>query len=186
MPEPGLSRPHAPTHRLSEAGVYIVTAATYQKAHHFRGRRGLDVLHRGLLKLAATYGWRLEAWAVFSNHYHFVAHSPAEPGTLRALVSELHCRTAGWVNRLDDQAGRKVWHNYWESRSRCPKAYWARLNYVHQNAVHHGLVPVEDQYPWCSAGWLERTVSPASVRSLYRFKTDRVRVVDDFESVPEW
>ena len=28
--------PHAPMHRLSEAGTYFVTAGTYLKAHHFR------------------------------------------------------------------------------------------------------------------------------------------------------
>ena len=66
--------PHAPPHRLSEHGTYIVTSSTYEKAHHFRGAERLDCLERELLSLAKVYGWQLEAWAVFSNHYHFVAH----------------------------------------------------------------------------------------------------------------
>jgi putative transposase len=48
------------------------------------------------------------------------------------------------------------------------------------------LVPVACQYPWCSAAWFERTASPAIVNSIYRFKTDRVLVLDDFESALEW
>ena len=72
--------PHAPEHRLGEAGTYFVTAATYLKAHHFRRRGRVEVLHRGLLTVARDFGWRLEAWAVFSNHYHFVAHSPGGGG----------------------------------------------------------------------------------------------------------
>ena len=28
--------------------------------------------------VAHEFGWQLEAWAVFSNHYHFVGHSPEE------------------------------------------------------------------------------------------------------------
>jgi hypothetical protein len=68
--------PHAPLHQLSTRGTYIVTAGTYQKAHHFRERKRLNVLHRGLLSVAQVFDWRLEAWAVFSNHYHFVGHSP--------------------------------------------------------------------------------------------------------------
>ena len=104
--------PHAPEHRLGEAGTYFVTAATYQKQHHFCGRRRLEVLHRGLLTVARDFGWRLEAWAVFSNHYHFVAHSPAGAETsesLCAMLSRLHEDMAKWVDQLDAAPGRKVW-----------------------------------------------------------------------------
>ena len=63
------------------------------------------------------------------------------------------------------------------------KSYLARLNYVHQNPVKHGLVPVATQYRWCSASWFERTAAPAQVRTVYRFKTDKVRVLDDFDPI---
>lgn len=183
---PGIPWPHAPTHRLSESGVYMVTAATYLKAHHFRGADRLSVLHRGLLALCAQYGWRLEAWAVFSNHYHFVAHSPADPTTLRTMLAHLHCQTANWINGKDGQPGRMVWHNYWETRLTFERSYRARLNYVHQNPVRHLLVPVANLYPWCSARWFERSASPPAVRSIYRFKADQVRVTDDFEPAADW
>lgn len=51
MPDPVISWPHAPIHQLSETGTYLVTAGTYLKAHYFRTRDRLDVLHRGLLAL---------------------------------------------------------------------------------------------------------------------------------------
>jgi hypothetical protein len=60
---------HAPTHELSTAGTYFVTAATYLKKHHFRTRASLDWLQHELLSAACEFGWRLERWAVFSNHY---------------------------------------------------------------------------------------------------------------------
>jgi putative transposase len=60
------------------------------------------------------------------------------------------------------------------------------LNYVHQNAVKHGLVPVASLYPWCSASWFERTASPAMVKSIYRFKTDRISATDEFEVDADW
>jgi len=63
------------------------------------------------------------------------------------------------------------------------KSYLARLNYVHHNAVKHGLVRLANQYPWCSAAWFEREASPAMVASIYRFKIDKLSVRDDF--VPE-
>ena len=73
--------PHAPLHQLSEAGTYSVTAGTYLKEHYFKDRQRVRVLHRGLLTVAQDSGWQLEAWAVFSNHYHFVGHSPGDGAT---------------------------------------------------------------------------------------------------------
>ncbi len=82
---------------------------------------------------------------------------------------------------MDGSLGRTVWHNYWDSKITFEKSYWARLNYVHQNAVKHGLVAVANRYRWCSAAWLERIAPPAHVQTVYSFKTDRVKVTDDFE-----
>jgi putative transposase len=65
----------------------MVTASTHRKAHHFRGAERLRVLHRGLLSVARDFGWRLEAWAVFSNHCHFIAHSPADAASLADMLS---------------------------------------------------------------------------------------------------
>ena len=73
-----------------------------------------------------------------------------------------------------------MWHNFWETRLTHEASYLARLNYVHQNAVKHGLVAVANQYPWCSASWFERTASPAQVRTIYGFKIVRIKVLDDF------
>jgi putative transposase len=107
--------PHAPVHLLSVRGTYFVTGSTYLRAHHFRGKDRLGVLHRGLLTVARDFGWRLEAWAVFSNHYHFVAHSPVDApdaSNLSQMLGVLHVKTAEWVNRLDQVPGRQVWFNY--------------------------------------------------------------------------
>ncbi len=189
MPEPKTSWPHAPAHHLSGRGTYFLTASTYQKEHHFRGAKRLGVLHRGLLTVAEKFGWRLEAWAVFSNHYHFIGHSPdkaEDASSLSDMLSVLHVKTAVWVNKLDDAPGRQVWFNFRETKLTHQRSYLARLNYVHQNPVKHKLVPVANLYPWCSAGWFERTASAAMVKSIYRFKTDRISLTDDFEVAGDW
>ncbi len=189
MPEPKTPWPHAPPHILSEAGTYFVTAGTYLRQHHFRGPERLAVLHRGLLSVTFEFGWQLEAWAVFSNHYHFVGHSPSsveQAESLRIMLGKLHGKLSAWVNRLDSTAGRKVWHNFRETRLTFDQSFRARLNYVHQNAVHHGLVPVANQYPWCSAAWFERTATPAQVKTIYGFKTDQLEVYDTYSPTPDW
>jgi putative transposase len=174
--------PHAPTHRLSENGTYFVTAGAYQKQHFFREHVRLDVVQRGLLTVATEYGWHLEAWCVFSNHYHFIAHSPGDGAeSLKPMLRKLHSKLAVWVNKLDNTPGRRVWHNYWDTQLTYERSYLARLHYTHANAVHHGLVLVANQYPWCSASWFERTASQAQVKTVYGMKIDSVRVADDFD-----
>jgi putative transposase len=154
-----------------------------------QGQGALAVLHRGVLKVAAEFGWRLEAWAVFSNHYHFVAESPEledDAKSLSRMLGLLHEQTAKWVNRLDKMPGRPVWFNFRETTLTYEKSYLARLNYTHQNAVKHGLVPFANQYPWCSARWFERTAQPAQIETIYRLKVDRLSVPDNFEVSPDW
>ena len=172
--------PHAPVHRLQDAGVFMVTAGALQKQHFFRDPAMLDLLESRLLALAKQYAWQLEAWAVFSNHYHFIAQSPAEAGSLQKFLRHLHADTARELNRQDHAPSRQVWHNFWDTRLTYERSYLARLNYVHQNPVHHGLVPVANQYRWCSATWLERTCPPAIVKTIYNFKSDRLNVPDDY------
>jgi putative transposase len=189
MSQDGTPWPHAPAHQLSTRGTYFVTASTLHHEHHFRGKERLAVLHRGLLKVADEFGWRLEAWSIFSNHYHFVGHSPEMENhaqSLSRMLGLLHEKTAKWVNRLDQAAKRQVWFNFRETKLTYPKSYLARLNYTHQNAVRHRLVPVANQYPWCSARWFERTARPAQVNTIYRVKIDRLMVPDAFEVSPDW
>jgi putative transposase len=187
--KPSIAWPRAPLHRLEANGIYFVTAGTFNKEHCFRGKARLQVLQRGLLTVARDFGWQLEAWAVFSNHYHFVGRSPAtEPDarTLRTMLGFLHEKTAKWLNRIDQLPGRKVWHNYWETRLTFEKSYLARLRYTHENAVKHHLVPQASLYPWCSAAWFERTASSAQVKTIYSLKIDRVEIADDYDTVQDW
>jgi putative transposase len=171
--------PHAPIHRLNSDGVFMVTGATLHKQHFFTANDHLDLLEDSLLTLSKQYLWQLEAWSVFSNHYHFVARGNGEAESLRTFLNHLHSQTARELNQLTSSAGRQVWFNFWETQLTYERSYLARLNYVHQNPVKHGLVPVANQYRWCSARWFEKTASPATVKTIYSFKTDRLKI-DDF------
>jgi putative transposase len=176
--------PHSPVHRLSEAGCYMVTSGTYQKAPLFRAAARLNLLCESLLRLAAETGWQLQAWSVFPNHYHFVAISPPDAATLGKLMGRLHAGTAKRINDQDGQRGRKVWFQFWDTRITSERAYLARLNYVHRNAVKHGLVREAALYPWCSAGWFQMKAAPAFYKTVMAFPSDRVSVADDFDVSP--
>jgi putative transposase len=176
--------PHAPLHQLSEQGAYIVTAGTYRKAHHFGAPDRLQLLHDQLLSLARRHGWHRQAWAVFSNHYHFIASSPDDPSSLRRFLQHLHSETARAVNRMDHAGDRRVWFTYWDTHLTYERSYLARLQYVHENAVHHGVVRDPAAYEWCSARWFEATANTAFFKVVSSFKTDRLNIRDDFVVEP--
>jgi putative transposase len=157
-----------------------VTCGTYLKRPWFRGAERLRLLCDALLRLTAEYTWNLQAWAVFANHYHFVALSPDEGQTLRDLTKRLHSETALAVNQWDATPGRRVWFQYWETRLTYQRSYFARLSYVHRNAVHHGLAKEPSLYPWCSAGWFQRRAAASFYKTIMRFGIERLNVPDDF------
>ena len=134
----------SPPHRLAAAGVYFVTSRTLDRTLYFREPERLTFVRDHLFALAAKYHWRLEAWAVLANHYHLVAHSPtseATAATLRTMLTNFHADVTRHFNRLDGTPGRKIWHNYRETHLTFQRSYLARLNYTHNNPVHHRLVP---------------------------------------------
>jgi putative transposase len=165
----------------------MVTCGTYLKQPWFRGRERLRSLCDTLLRLAAEYGWNLQAWAVFANHYHFVALSAPDAENLSHFIKKLHSDTALAANEWDAARGRRVWYQYWETQLTYQRSYFARLSYVHRNAVHHKLVSEPSLYPWCSAGWFQRRASTSFYKTIMKFGIERLKVPDDFtvECSPE-
>ncbi len=153
--------PHAPLHRLGSPGAYFITAGTYRKKHIFSTDDRLDRLQDLLFDVASSYEFELQAWAIFSNHYHFIATADSDASSLKTMIAELHSLSARDANRDDRISGRRVWFQYWDKHLTFERSYLARLNYVHQNPVHHRLVARATNYRWCSASWFESRVSRA-------------------------
>ncbi len=158
----------------------MVTAGTLNKVHHLNTPERLDFALMSLFDCASEFGWLLQAWAVLSNHYHFVAESPEDPETLPKMLGKLHAAIARELNAQDHTPGRKVIYQYWDRHITYERSYFARLNYVHQNPVRHKLVMKASEYPWCSAAWFERTASPAFFKTVSGFKFDRIKEMDEF------
>jgi putative transposase len=170
---------HAPAHYVKDAGTYIVTGATLHKQLVFDTPERLDLLATNLFACIEEFGWTLHAWAIFANHYHFVAHSAAN-GDVAPLINKLHSITSRDLNRMDGAPGRKTLHQFWETRLTYEKSYFPRLGYVMHNPVKHGLVQDPVQYPWCSAGWFRAKASVGLQNTVDSFKFDSIKIKDDF------
>ena len=171
---------HRPAHVFIPNAAYLVTAGTVHKQHYFRGAERLRLLQEELFAAATAYGWDLQAWAILANHYHFIAYAPAAATSLRPMLQRLHSATARAVNRLDHTPGRQVWFQFWDTCLSYAASYYARLNYVHNNAVHHGLVAMAEQYEFCSAAWFAAQADLTFYRKVRSYKYDKVKIEDDF------
>ncbi|TAN38031.1 MAG: hypothetical protein EPN23_03520 [Verrucomicrobia bacterium] len=176
---------HRPAHLFLPNQLYRVTAGTHHKEHFFRSDDRLRLLQETFFACIRRSGWELQSWAIFSNHYHFIAQAPVQAETLKPMLQRLHSLTAREINRLDQTAGRKVWFQYWDTCLTYEKSYLARLHYVNHNPVHHGLVAVATQYPFCSAAWFAERAEPTFRRKVESFTCNHITVVDDFEGLSQ-
>lgn len=158
----------------------MVTGGTYLKQPFLSTPEKLSLVRDMLFEQTQKYDWQLHAWAVMNNHYHFIASSPDTPESLTTLIARLHEYSAKKLNKTDNSPGRKVWHNYWDSRITHQTSLLSRLRYVHQNPVHHGVTKDASSYEWCSQHWLEQNAPRSFVSTLARFKTDSINVQDEF------
>ncbi len=171
--------PHAPIHRFHDAGIYFITAGTHQKQHFFRTGAALDLLQNALFAQAAHNHCSLQAWALFSNHYHLVV--AADTGNhVQQMVRWFHIASAKAANERDATLGRRVWFQFRDTRLTFERSWLARLRYTHENAVHHGLVHNASHYRWCSASWFANYARPSFVKTVQSIKIDAVKVYDDY------
>jgi REP-associated tyrosine transposase len=158
----------------------MVTCGTHWKKRLFESESRLSLIQNTLFDQADRLSWLLEAWAVLPNHYHFVARAPEDAATLPRLIQGINSITARRINAEDKTPGRQVWFRYWDTCLTIRESYLARLNYVHQNPVKHGMAASAEDYPWCSMPWFMEQAPSGMQRTVFSFKIDSLKVADDF------
>ena len=164
-----LQRPwHSPPHYASDTGLYMMTAACYEHRHVIGSSparmadfemRLLDALHE-----------RCEfvfAWNVLPNHYHAVVRS-ANVKALLTKLGRLHGRTSHTWNGEDGCRGRQNWFNAAETAIKSERHFWATMNYVLNNAVHHGYASTWQEWPYSNAAEFLAEVGRAKAERRWR------------------
>jgi putative transposase len=144
--------PHSVPHARSDATTYyMITAACYQHARvigHSSAR--MCEFESALIFALHESCQQVFAWTVLPNHYHVLVNSRDIAGTLYAL-GRLHGRHSFQWNGEDDSRGRQVWCNAAETAMKSEGHYYASLNYILHNAIHHGYVEKWTDWPYCNA-----------------------------------
>jgi putative transposase len=129
-----------------------LTAACYE--HHSivgANPERLAEFSARLLEVLELHTEKLYAWCVLPNHYHALILTRQLPELLKS-IGLMHGRTSFDWNGEDGKRGRKVWYNCVETAIKSDRHFWATLNYVHHNPVHHGYVKLWPEWPFSSGG----------------------------------
>jgi putative transposase len=142
---------HRPPHQASEHTRYHVTAACFEH----RPCIGYDAARLQafcdtLLGVLASGGTMIHAWCVLPNHYHALIQTTNILNVL-AELGRMHGRLSFAWNGEENTRGRQVWCGATERYMRNEAHFWATLNYVHHNPVHHGYVERWSEWPFSSA-----------------------------------
>jgi len=171
---------HTPPHYFVSNAMYMVTGSIFNKQHLLFDNRYKDFFLKTLFEKAKLMNWELQAWAVLNSHYHFISKAPENSTTLTKLIQQVHSITAIQFNRWDNTPGRQIWQNYWDTCITYDKAYLARLRYVHENPVKHGLVENAIDYPYCSYRWFIEQGGDDLREQVLAQPIDKIKVFDDF------
>ncbi len=159
---------HSPPHRPNFGHKrFHITAACFEHKDliGFSPER-MDSFSYELLAVLSEKSENLFAWCVLPNHYHALVETSDILGVIREL-GKLHGRTAYHWNGEDQQRGRKVFFRAAERAMRTERHYFATLNYVHHNPVHHGYADKWIDWRWSSATQYLEQMGSAEAKQIW-------------------
>ena len=159
---------HSPAHRENQSGRYLLTAACFEHqpvVGHSPER--MAQFAADWLQLLEGFCEEINAWCLLPNHYHALVLTCRLPDLL-AETGRLHGRTSFRWNGEDHQRGRKVWFNCAETGMKSERHFYATLNYVHHNPVHHGYARLWTEWPFGSAAGFMEQAGRAEAERMWR------------------
>jgi putative transposase len=164
-----LKRPwHSPPHQDWGLCDYHVSAACYEH-QPFIGYspERMSAFEMELLEAFDKLSDQIDAWCILPNHYHALIRASAVKATLHAL-GKLHGRTSYQWNGEEKTRGRKTWHNAVERAIRSERHFWATMNYVHHQPVHHHYVEKWQDWPYSSAGQFLQSIGEDEACEIWK------------------
>ncbi|MEN6425277.1 MAG: hypothetical protein ABFE13_07935 [Phycisphaerales bacterium] len=160
---------HSPPHRADSGSQHFhITAACFEHQPHIgRSPTRLDAFTRSLLALITACSSQVFAWCVLPNHYHALIETADILGLLHGL-GRFHGRTSYTWNGEENTRGREVFFQVVERAMRSDRHFWATMNYVHHNPVHHGYVERWTDWPWSSATEFLAQTDPDKAKHIWR------------------
>jgi putative transposase len=158
---------HSPPHWNFEGErQFIISGACFEHAHIIgAGHERMTKCENDLLEACVNYTSVIYAWCILPNHYHILVKTDCLK-ELRKEIGKFHGRMSFKWNGEDQRRGRQVWHDWVDREIKSYRHFWATVNYIHNNPIHHGHVDKWQDWPWSSAtDFLERVGRDQAGRS---------------------
>jgi putative transposase len=165
---------HSPQHRPNFGHLnFLISASCYEhKPHIGHSIERIEQFSTDLLETLSAHSSRVIAWCVLPNHYHALVEAPTIQDLLKT-VGQFHGKTSYNWNREENTRGRKTFFRCTERFMRSERHFWATLNYVHHNPVHHQYIERWTDWPWSSAGeYLKQIGHPEATRIWREYPID--------------
>lgn len=159
---------HSPPHENRGNREYHIDAACYEHRHYigFSPER-MSAFEAELLTIFEEQSDHVYAWCVLPNHYHVLIKAE-DVETTMSKIGKLHGRTAYYWNGEEKTRGRKVWFNGIERAIRSERHFWATMNYVLHQPVHHGYSAKWQEWPYSNAMEYLKSVGEKRAREIWR------------------
>ena len=159
---------HSPQHQDWGDRAYHLTAACYEHQSLIGiNPERMTQCEVELLETLQKLTHNIFAWCILPNHYHLLIEAPDILSVI-AAVGKLHGRLAHQWNGEDQSRKRKVWFNCVERAIRTDRHYWATMNYIHHNPVHHGYTKSWQDWPYSSSAKFLEEVGREEATRIWR------------------
>ncbi len=119
----------------------------------------IDVLRAAVRQTATQAPFRIDAWVVLPDHMRCVWTFPTGDSdfpwrwrAIKAIFSKSPPAEAAPTEAMARRAYRDIWQRgYWEHTIRDDRDYAAHIDYMHFNAVKHGLVANPGDRPFSTS-----------------------------------
>ena len=162
---------HSPPHwEFNNEQQFLLSASNYEHLPIIGvSSERMTEFENQLLELCAQYASVIYAWTILPNHYHILLKTDLNLDLLEK-IGKLHGRTSYEWNKQDGRRGRKSWYRCFDRDITSHRHFWASMNYVHHNPVHHGYVDKWLDWPWSSAAeFLERVGKETAQRIWIKY-----------------
>ncbi len=141
---------HSPPHRVGETNYYHISAACYEhKPIIGNTPERMAKFNEHILSAMKELDVIVYTWCILPNHYHLLLKSDDILYLLKEL-GKFHGRTSYSWNGEEKKRGRQVWHSAADRYIRNERHFWATINYIHHNPVHHNYVKKWHDWPFSS------------------------------------
>ncbi|MDQ3130976.1 MAG: transposase [Acidobacteriota bacterium] len=160
---------HCPPHFDFEGErQYLITPACYEHFHIVgKSPERMTYCETEILETCEKFSSAIYAWCILPNHYHVLLKTE-QIKLLRKEIGLFHGRASFKWNGEDNARGRQVWHNCFERAMKSERHFFASLNYVLHNPVHHGYCERWQDWQWSNAKEYLEQIGKEKASAIWR------------------